>query len=194
MKKLILTDVDGVLLNWEWAFDIWMGEHGYVLDRGKESKYRLEKRYNLDTPEVLKLVKIFNESAAIGFLPPLRDAVQFVRQLHYDHGYIFHGITSLSLDKNAHKLRHMNLWKLFGDGVFDGIHFLDTDSSKESVLELYMDTGYWWIEDKIVNAEAGLKLGLKPLIMEHGHNMDYIGPIPLVKDWAEIYNIITRTS
>jgi FMN phosphatase YigB (HAD superfamily) len=28
MDKLILTDVDGVLLNWEYAFNIWMQRHG----------------------------------------------------------------------------------------------------------------------------------------------------------------------
>jgi FMN phosphatase YigB (HAD superfamily) len=30
MDKLILTDVDGVLLNWEYAFNIWMKRHGYT--------------------------------------------------------------------------------------------------------------------------------------------------------------------
>ena len=29
MKKTILTDVDGVLLNWEYAFEVWMLEQGF---------------------------------------------------------------------------------------------------------------------------------------------------------------------
>jgi hypothetical protein len=30
--------------------------------------------------------------------------------------------------------------------------------------------------------------------MEHGHNMDYTGDIPLVKNWKEIYKLITKPS
>jgi hypothetical protein len=28
-KKIILTDCDGVCLDWEWAFNVWMQEHGF---------------------------------------------------------------------------------------------------------------------------------------------------------------------
>ena len=30
-EKLILSDGDGVLLDWEWAFHVWMKEKGYVM-------------------------------------------------------------------------------------------------------------------------------------------------------------------
>ena len=29
MDKKIIIDCDGVLLDWAYAFDVWMGEHGY---------------------------------------------------------------------------------------------------------------------------------------------------------------------
>ena len=29
MDKKIIVDCDGVLLDWAYAFDVWMGEHGY---------------------------------------------------------------------------------------------------------------------------------------------------------------------
>lgn len=192
MKNIILTDVDGVLLNWEWAFDIWMGEHGHRISPGNEQKYSIGKRYGLDDDTGKKLIKTFNESASIGFLPPLRDAIYYVRKLHEVHGYVFRCITSLSLNTNAQKLRRMNLEKLFGETVFDNIHFLDTDADKDEALEKYRETGLYFIEDKILNAEVGQNIGLKSLIMVHGHNMDYTGPIPLVKNWAEIYNLITH--
>ena len=59
-----------------------------------------------------KLDNQFNESAAIGFLPVLRDAMYWVKRLHEQHGYTFVCITSLSLDENAAKLREMNLQKM----------------------------------------------------------------------------------
>lgn len=191
MNNIILTDVDGVLLNWEFAFDIWMQEHGHKKVQGCELHYNIGKRYGIDNTVGKKLIKTFNESAAIGFLPPLRDAIYYVKKLHEEHGFVFRCITSLSLDKNAQKLRRMNLEKLFGGTVFDDIVYLDTGADKDAALEPYLDSRYWWLEDKIINAETGLKLGLTPLIMEHGHNMDYRGPIPLVKNWAEVYNTVT---
>ncbi len=191
MNNIILTDVDGVLLNWEFAFDIWMGEHGHVKQPGCELKYNIGKRYGIDPDIGRKLIKTFNESAAIGFLPPLRDAMFYVKKLHEEHGYVFRCITSLSLDKNAQKLRRMNLEKLFGDTVFDHIEFLDTGADKDDSLSKYRGSNYFWIEDKIDNAVVGLEYGLKSLIMEHGHNMGYIGPVPIVKNWSDIYSRIT---
>lgn len=190
MSNLILTDVDGVLLNWEFAFDMWMGEHGHKKQEGYQFKYDIGKRYGIDKDTGVKLIKTFNESAAIGFLPPLRDAIHYVRKLHEEHGYVFHAITSLSLDRNAGRLRRMNLEKLFGETVFEEIVCLDTGADKDDALEKYRDSDLYWLEDKITNAELGKKIGLRSILVEHGHNMDYKGDIPLVKNWREIYDII----
>ncbi len=191
MNNLILVDADGVLLNWEFAFDCWMNEHGHHKQDGFQFKYDIGKRYGIDRDTGKKLIKTFNESAAIGFLPPLRDAIHYVRKLHEEHGYVFHCITSLSLDRNAQKLRRMNLEKLFGDSVFEEIVCLDTGADKDEALLPYKDSECFWIEDKITNAEVGAKLGLRSVIMEHGHNLDYFGSIPVVKNWKQIYEMIT---
>jgi len=189
--KIILVDADGVLLNWEFAFDIYMQEHGHKKQDGFQFKYDIGKRYGIDREVGKKLIKQFNESAAIGFLPPLRDAMHYVQRLHREHGFVFHCITSLSLDRNAQKLRRMNLEKLFGETVFEEIVCLDTGADKDGALEKYRDTGYYWCEDKIDNAEVGKKMGLRSILVEHGHNMSYDGDIPVVKNWREIYEIIT---
>lgn len=187
-KKIILTDADGVLLDWEFAFDVWMKQHGF--NKVDALKYNVGTRYGIETDQGKKLIRIFNESAHMGFLPPLRDAMFYVKRLHEEHGYIFHCITSLSKDENAQELRRMNLRKLFGETAFEKFIFLDTGADKDEVLEQYRDTGYYWIEDKIVNAQVGHDLGLKSLLVEHGHNMDNPTPFPKVKNWKEIYNII----
>lgn len=190
MNNLILTDVDGVLISWEYSFNCWMEQHGYKIISDGALKYSIGKRYGINEDEGKKLIKYFNESAAIGFLPPHRDAIHYVRKLHEEHGYIFHAITSLSLDMNAQKLREMNLKKLFGETVFEKIIFLDTGEDKDCALSSYRDSGLYWCEDKIINAEVGQSLGLKSLLMIHGHNMDYNGSVPMVKNWKEIYDII----
>ena len=191
-NKLILTDADGCLLDWEWAFNVWMQEHGFEEVAGSKLNYDMSIRYGIPREQVVKLIRIFNESAAIGFLPAQRDAMYYVKRLHEEHGYVFHAITSLSKDPNACELRRMNLQKLFGKTAFERFVFLDTGADKDAALEPYRGTGYYWVEDKITNAQVGRDLGLKSLLMEHGHNMDYTDPeIPRVKNWREIYEIIT---
>ncbi len=189
--RVILTDADGVILDWEWAFHVWMEEHGFKKQEGGELVYSIGKRYGIEVEQGKKLIKMFNESAAIGFLPALRDAQHYVKLLHEKHGYTFHCITSLSKDKNAQKLRKMNIRKLFGETAFEEFIILDTGADKDHVLEKYRDTGCWWIEDKITNAVAGQKVGLKSLLVEHGHNMDFEhAEIPRVTNWKEIYERI----
>ena len=190
-EKLILVDADGVLLNWEYAFAIWMEQHGHEKQPGSEFIYDIGERYGITKDQGRKLIKLFNESAAIGFLPPLRDAMYYVKRLHEEHGYVFHCITSLSLDANAGKLREMNLRKLFGETAFEKITCLDTGADKHDALEPYRGSDLYWVEDKIENADLGHSMGLRSILMEHGHNMNHECPYPVVKNWREIYEIIT---
>jgi len=192
MKKIILSDCDGVLCDWEWAFHIWMQERGYKFDPEGKKNYQIHHMYqNLTHPESKMLIRTFNESAAIGFLPAFRDSVHYVKRLHEMHGYKFRIISSLSLDKNAQRLREMNLRKLFGNAI-DDVLCLDTGADKTEALTPYKDSNLFWLEDKPENADLGHELGLNSLLIEHGHNMHHKCPYPVVKTWKELYKIITK--
>ena len=134
VRKTILTDADGVLLDWEWAFTIWMEQHGHTKVDGYQFMYDIGERYGITKDQSRKMVKLFNESASIGFLPPLRDAMYYVKRLHEEHGYDFICVTSLSRNKDACELRKMNLRKLFGKSAFTGFKFLDTGADKMMLL------------------------------------------------------------
>ena len=191
-QKLILTDCDGVLLNWEWAFHVWMAHQGHAERNHSNKMYCLSDQYGLTGPETMSLIKQFNESAGIGFLPALRDATHYVKLLHEQHGYRFRVISSVSDDPSVQKLRRMNLHKIFGTTMFEDIVCLPTASEKHSALEPYRDSGLWWIEDLQTNTDIGFSMGLKPLLMEHGYNRYHLSEnYPVVKDWSEIYEIIT---
>ena len=116
-NNIILVDCDGVLCDWEYSFNAWMEMEGYqVVD---VNEYGIDKRYGIPRSESKKLVRTFNESAAIAFLPPLRDAVYYMKRLYMLHGYRFHCITSLSDNKYAQRLRAQNLALLFGEDLLD---------------------------------------------------------------------------
>jgi FMN phosphatase YigB (HAD superfamily) len=189
-NKVIMVDCDGVLLDWEYAFHVWIERHGHTAVEGALSIYDISKRYGLGKEQAKMLIRMFNESAAIGYLPPLRDAVYYVRKLHEEHGFIFHAITSLSNDPNAQHLRTKNLKRLFGDTAFEKYIYLDTGADKDDVLKQYEGSGCYWVEDKYLNAKAGLRFGLNSIIMGHEHNAQYTD-IPRVQNWKQIYEMIT---
>ena len=54
----------------------------------------------------------------------------------------------------------------------------------------YAGSDCYWVEDKPENALAGARVGLKPILMEHGFNMDN-KDFPLAKNWKDIYDIVS---
>ena len=189
-KKVILTDCDGVLLAWEDAFHDWMKSKGFTIK--EEAIYDISKSFGIPKTLGKKLVKEFNESAWMGFLPAFKDARSGVAKL-VEHGWQFIVITSLSLDPKAQMLRVSNLKNIFGKNVFIDVICLDTGADKDEALEKFKDTGMWFIEDKPINAETGLKYGVKPILIEHEHNKEHEEDgIEYAFDWEEIYNIIER--
>ena len=190
--RLILTDCDGVLMNWEYAFSVWMKKMGYTTQAHstESSTYDMALRYGIDSKEKDLLIRHFNTSSAIGYLPPLRDAMYYMDLLHRKHGYVFHMITSLSLDPMAQDLRESNTRKLFGNTAFEKFIYTDCGENKDEVLAPYKDSGLYWIEDKIENAQLGLDLGLESILIEHSYNMNS-EICPKMKNWSQIYEYIT---
>jgi FMN phosphatase YigB (HAD superfamily) len=73
-NRIILTDVDGVLLEWENHFTNWMLQRSYFNDKGKkvypytlldgkENTYEMAERFGLTIPEIRKEIREFNKSA-----------------------------------------------------------------------------------------------------------------------------------
>ena len=189
MKKVILTDCDGVLMNWVQAFNDWMTSNGHSINSYYATSYDMSKKYDISEDNKRALVKQFNESSRIGWLPPLRDAIKYVRKLHEEHGYVFHMITSLSKDPWAAKLRIENTERLFGKTAFEKYVFLDVGADKGEELDNYKDSGLLWVEDKMENAVDGCNAGLDSVLIAHDHNEE--SSIPRYENWKELYEVIT---
>ena len=188
MNKTILTDVDGVLLDWQAAFFDWKLDQGFTPATPK-SLYDMSKKFGQEKRVMQSLVRQFNESARIAYLDPLRDAVWGVKKLA-EAGYRFKVITSLSLDEYAGRARTQNLIRLFGD-VFDEFVYLDTGADKDEALSAYKDSGLYWVEDKPKNAQLGAKLGLNSLMIKHNFNKDIkLDGVTTVNSWSEICDLL----
>lgn len=189
--NVILVDYDGVCGYWEHSFDLWMRFNGYTAK--KEGEYDIHTRYDITEKDSHFLIKMFNESAYIGKLPPYKDAMKYIKKLHEEHGYVFHCISAVPDDPYVFDLRKSNIENLFGKTAFERIVLCNTSKEKKNHLKFYKDSGCYWIEDVPENAEYGLLFGLEPILMEHNYNKNYENPymIKKVKNWKEIHDLIT---
>lgn len=183
--KVILTDCDGVLVDWLYGFKEFMANKGYT--EQNTTGYDIHTRYGFVSKDKSKAMAAeFNNSAAIAYLTPHLDAVKYVKKLHEECGYVLRVITSLSLNKYAYKARLQNLHNLFGENAIDELICLDTGADKTEALEPYRDTGCIWVEDKYKNAQLGKDMGLDSYLIDLPHNREYHFE-NRVTGWQDIY-------
>jgi len=200
-NRIILTDVDGVLLEWEHHFTKWMLERTLFDERGaryhpfrllpdKQNTYEMAERFGITKTEVRKQIREFNRSAWMGTQRPMLESQTWVKLIAAE-GWTFIPITSQTSDKPAQELRKRRLGELFGEHIFTNYHILGTGADKDSALAEFHGTGLYWVEDKPANALAGLNYGLKPILIDHPYNRDFNHPeIIRVSNWKEIHSLL----
>jgi hypothetical protein len=202
-NRIILTDVDGVLLEWEHHFTEWMLQRSYYNDKNeriypytllpnKENTYEMAERFGLTVQQIRKEIREFNKSAWMATQCPMPDSQTWVKLLAVE-GWTFIPITSQTSDIPAQLVRKKRLQELFGEGTFKNYFILDTGMDKDSALSEFHNTGLYWVEDKPKNALAGLNYGLKPILIDHPYNRDFNHPdIVRVNNWKQIHEMIAR--
>ena len=192
MKKIILTDADGCLVNWNKGFLKFMEEKGHPQIPNTAHEYNISARHNVSTTQAMEFVKEFNEGPEIEFLEPFADSVKYVGKLA-QLGFRFIVVTSISSHPDAKVRRTKNLHNIFGN-VFDDVHCIEQGASKARILMNWADTGYFWVEDHMRQAEAGYEAGLKTILINHPYNSHYKTDLfPTVsydKPWKEIYEMV----
>lgn len=198
MKKIIATDVDGVMLDWHNSFIFYMIEKGYDIFKDKDKIYGDAKEFEVTQKmySINENVKEFNRSFLFSELPPLRDSLKYIRKFYENLGIQFLCITSCGNSYDTKKARRMNIERLFGNSIFD-IQFLEIGESKYLHLKWLKEfyEPICWIEDKMKNAEHGELCGIKTYFMEHDYNknMNTDKQIKFVKSWKEIYEDIVNS-
>lgn len=186
-KKVILLDVDDVLLNWLEAFERYMIHQGYSKPDGYHT-WDLEEAFETSKEEAQRHIKIFNnghwEFGTLGPIPGSQEGVDSFKKAGYD----LVAITSCSTNPQTIALRKANLYWCFGD-VFKAVHCVNLGESKDTHLADYEPT--WWIEDKMTNAVAGLKYGHKSVLLSRQHNLNNNHEdVIRVENWNEITSLV----
>ena len=202
-NRIILTDVDGVLLEWEHHFTKWLQlrsyfdkngnrNYPYKLSDSGQDNYDMSKRFGISKETISQEIREFNRSAWMGTQRPMLESQTWVKLLHAE-GWTFVPITSQTSDIPGQALRKKRLGELFGEHVFSNYHILGTGADKDGALAEFHDTGLYWVEDKPKNALAGLKYGLKPILIDHPYNKDFNHPdIIRVNNWKQIHEILSK--
>ena len=185
-SKIILIDIDGVLLYWIPAFNRYMQGQGF--NAICDNTFVYPATYDITREELIYYINDFHAGHwEFGTLPIHADAKEGVDIL-IKMGYRFVAITSCSTHPQAIALRRANLYLHFGD-VFDAVHCLDLTDSKSTHLSEHEPT--FWIEDQTKNALLGLEYGHDCILMQHSWNkgIEHKG-ITLCEDWVAVVNHI----
>ena len=185
MKKLLLVDIDGVVLDWFESFRIFLVAKGISIN-GKEPLNWSMKSW-VDHNDIAGLILEFNNSEAFGEIPPMTGAIETLKEISREREVV--AITSCGLTNRD--LRVGNLNALFGAEFFKEIFTLDLGESKENYLNRYEPS--FWIDDNSKNAQCGADLGHNSILFHALHNRAFRHPkVTRLFDWYEIFNFLKR--
>jgi len=188
--KVILTDIDGVVFDWHTQFVNWMEMQGYKSTGMKHHDADIHLEFGIDYQEAVVKKEEFNTNMISSTLEPYGEADKWINKL-YEEDYRFIGLTSFSDKPIAQYYRYLNLEDYFPTDCFASMIFLSPGETKREVLEQFSATNLIYIEDRILNVNSALRLGLKPILMSHEYNIHFKRePVFVANDWKQIYNYI----
>lgn len=181
----MLTDVDGVLLNWIDAFENNMKKQGYESNPifSGDMGIPIEKMFNIPRSEAIQKIYEFNRSEHMYNLDVMPGAVEAIKKIYTKYNRI-HIITACG--EEAKNARIYNLRNKFGD-IFEAIHFVEIEKSKKKILLNYQNYKSYFIEDNYKHALDAKELGLRPIILKNNKVYD---DMPSYRTWSGILNYL----
>ena len=196
----IITDVDGVLLDWFSAFETWIVEVKGIkpLHGNTPSTYRLTDKYPLTSEELVEHIAEFNTSNAFGELKAIDGAVEYLGLLFQDNSKDISWLSSGSVEGHEEEcfdMRSKNLKDCFGKDIPGTLLVMKT--SKEGYLKEYKEEfgeDLIFIEDSLEHAEVAIKSGIKTILLGYSYNGTNKSSKLLykAKNWKEVYSQINK--
>ena len=187
--KYLLTDVDGVLLDWVEGFcDFANTVLGTNVNPNDIETYDMLENFEITMQQKNTLINTFHTVS-----PKFRELSSFRRSLDVlpwfmDRGYTLIAITAVSNHPNTRDNRLANLHGVFGP-IFSDVHFTNPGEPKTEFLKVYPQS--IWVEDSPEHAMEGLEVGHHTFLMDQPYNEDYpCGGITRVNNWIDIYKIV----
>lgn len=203
MKKVILTDIDGVVIQWQSGLAYFAHKYGIktdvIIEMISDEKFRCPSDiFQTDVATGKQLMEKYNNSDFIRYLAAYKDALKVINDLKKDYEFV--AITALGNSIDAKLNRQFNLNSLF-PGAFQEILMCGHSESKDALLsqakEKYGSRIVCYIDDLPSHCEAALKVfkgtEVDVFFMPRGERTEKTGAY-FVKDWAEVQYMISKRS
>lgn len=201
MKKVILTDIDGVSIQWQSGLAYFAHKYGIktdvIIEMISDEKFRTaDKIFQTDEATGKQLIEKYNNSDFIRYLAAYKDALKVINELKKDYDFV--AITALGNSIDAKLNRQFNLNALF-PGAFQEILMCGHTESKDALLvqakEKYGSRIVCYIDDLPSHCEAALKVfkgtDVDVFFMPRGERSDKTNAY-FVKDWTEVQYMISK--
>lgn len=182
-RKVILTDVDGTVLNMDTAFERFMAEQGYpALSRMREH-YSIARAFGITEHDASHAVREFFRHPLMATLDPEPCAAKVLPDLYRD-GWRFVAITAAPNDPKVIAARRSNLEEAFGF-EWDAVHCVGLHGEKRTTLLAYKPSV--WVEDHFINGVVGAETGHRVFLLDRPYSRDRSHPeVIRVPDWHAI--------
>jgi beta-phosphoglucomutase-like phosphatase (HAD superfamily) len=166
MDKILLTDVDGTLLDFATDFHYWMLDHGFKATGSLSQTFEIDVVYGCTREQALHEVEAFCEADVFKTLPPILGSLGVIRRLKA-LGWRVVAITSCHASPEARRNREENLAILYGiepqDVIFAGLM-----GDKRKILANFPPA--IWVDDHYRHIEEGLDAGHKCFVIDMPYN------------------------
>jgi uncharacterized HAD superfamily protein len=184
-KPVLLTDVDGVILDWVKTFGEFAVSKGFKLNMPHPTSWEMNEWFGATTEQIRALITEMNSSEIFERIPAFTDAQKVLPQLAEKYDLV--AITSCSNDPITHQRRVKNLELV--DVKFKEVHCLNFNESKKTLLKEYPTT--LWVEDRFEGAESGVETGHKSFLINRSYNLhQHHAKIVKVDSWHQIQALL----
>lgn len=190
-KPLLITDMDGCLVNWLEPFKFFVIQK--CPNATFNSNYPKEWDLNrwISNVDVNKAIDEFNRSDFLGLLKPFRESSRYMLPLTN----LCEVVILTSAGRSNFQKRLEILYRLYGK-IFNGLICIDIKESKKTILANFISRKkVYWVEDNYWNAMYGKEFGYTTFFMKHFHNHKQVteqNGLIVVESWSEIHKKILK--
>lgn len=164
--KILITDIDEVLLDWSDSFDGFLREnYGYDDCHLRDNPQRLWEVVGVHESDIGGIMNIHNDSPAFANLDYKNDS-DILKDNYKKFDRII-AVTSCGSDTSIQQKRIQNLKEKFGD-IIDEIEFLDFLNPKhealEKIKERFSDAKIYMIDDSVKDVEYARSIGINAYV------------------------------
>lgn len=197
MRKTLVTDCDGVLLNWLSGIPKFLAEQGldsrHLADRLEGNQFvPIEEIFMSETLEqALSRMSGYQSSHWLKQLPAMEPGAEVIVERLSDE-YEIIVVTSFSEDKEAQRNREENLQLRYGSSISDLI-CLPFSANKTDVLKDLAKSRdvRLWIDDQIKHVHHGINAGIESYQYTYGMTCGRnTGEVRELNSWREVEEML----